>query len=145
MAALDPAAFEFVDESGTHTSLTRLRARAPRGQRAVGVVPRNHGPNVTPFAAPTPAGIGPALAMPGAADGEGFGRSVRELLVPSPCPGRVVTMGQLDGHKGTAAREAIEAAGCRRLPPPYPPDLTPSEQAFAEVKAHLRATAARTF
>jgi hypothetical protein len=31
----------FVDESGFHTSMTRLRARAPRGKRASGKVPRN--------------------------------------------------------------------------------------------------------
>jgi hypothetical protein len=31
----------FVDESGFHTSMTRLRARAPRGKRAYGRVSRN--------------------------------------------------------------------------------------------------------
>ena len=31
----------FVDESGFHTSMTRSRARAPRGKRAYGKVPRN--------------------------------------------------------------------------------------------------------
>jgi hypothetical protein len=35
----------FVDESGFHTSMTRLRARAPRGKRAYGKVPRNRGKN----------------------------------------------------------------------------------------------------
>ena len=146
VAALDPAAFVFVDESGTHTSLTRLRARAPRGERAVGVVPRNHGPNVTLFAALTPEGIGPALAMPGAADGEVFGRYVRELLVPSLRPGQVVIMDQLNVHKGAAVREAIEAADCRLLLlPSYSPDFNPIEQAFATVKAHLRTAAARDF
>ncbi|MDF3042569.1 MAG: hypothetical protein K0Q71_5275 [Thermomicrobiales bacterium] len=146
VAALDAAAFVFVDESGTHTSLTRLRARAPRGARAVGVVPRNHGPNVTLFAALTPEGIGPALAMPGAADGEAFGRYVRELLVPSLRPGQVVIMDQLTVHKGAAVREAIEAANCRLLLlPSSSPDFNPIAQAFAKVKAHLRATAARNF
>ena len=94
VATLDPAAFVFVDESGTHTSLTRVRARAPRGERAVGVGPRHHGPNLTLFAALTPEGIGPALAIEGAAD-EAFGRSVRELLVPSLRPGQVVILDQL--------------------------------------------------
>ena len=31
----------FVDESGFHTSMTRLYARAPKGKRAYGKVPRN--------------------------------------------------------------------------------------------------------
>lgn len=146
VAALDPAAFVFVDESGTHTSLTRPRARAPRGARAVAAVPRNHGPNVTLFAALTPEGIGPALAMQGAADGVAFARYVRELLVPSLHPGQVVIMDQLNVHKGAAVREAIEIADCRLLLlPSYSPDFNPIEQAFAKVKARLRTAAARNF
>jgi hypothetical protein len=34
-----------VDECGMHTSMTRLRARAPKGERAYGPVPRNRGKN----------------------------------------------------------------------------------------------------
>jgi hypothetical protein len=38
----------FVDESGFNVSMTRLRARAPRGKRAsYGKVPRNRGKNTT--------------------------------------------------------------------------------------------------
>ena len=37
----------FVDESGFNTSMTRLVARAPRGERAYGKVPRNRGKNQT--------------------------------------------------------------------------------------------------
>ncbi|MDQ5828503.1 MAG: transposase [Actinomycetota bacterium] len=37
----------FVDESGFHTSMTRLYARAPKGKRAYGKVPRNRGKNTT--------------------------------------------------------------------------------------------------
>ena len=145
-AALDPARFVFVDESGTHTSLTRLRARAPRGERAGGMVPRNHGPNVTLFAALTPSGIGPALALQGAADGAAFALYVQELLVPSLRPGQVVILDQLNVHKSAAIRAAIEAAGCRLLLlPSYSPDFNPIEQAFAKIKTHLRAAEARTF
>lgn len=37
----------FVDECGSNIGLTRLMARAPRGQRAHGKVPRNRGANTT--------------------------------------------------------------------------------------------------
>jgi hypothetical protein len=37
----------FIDESGFHISMTRLRARAPRGKRAYAKVPRNRGKNQT--------------------------------------------------------------------------------------------------
>src|SRR3712207_6905618 len=43
----------FVDESGFHTSMRRLRARAPRGKRAYGKVPRNRGKNTTLIASIT--------------------------------------------------------------------------------------------
>ena len=43
----------FVDESGFNTSMTRLRAWAPRGERAYGKVPRNQGKNTTLIASIT--------------------------------------------------------------------------------------------
>ena len=146
VAQLDPIRLIFVDESGTHTAMTRRRARAPRGERAIGRVPRNHGPNVTLFAALTPQGMGPALAVEGAADGVAFALYVRELLVPSLRPGQVVILDQLNVHKSAAMRALIEAAGCRLLLlPSSSPDFNPIEQAFAKIKTHLRTAAARTF
>ena len=82
-AALDPRRPVFLDETSTHTALTRRRARAPRGERAVGRVPRNHGPNVTLLAALTPAGIGPALAIAGAVDGAAFAAYAEQVLAPA--------------------------------------------------------------
>ena len=54
----------FVDESGFHTSMTRLYARAPRGRRAYGQVPRNRGKNTTLIAAITLEGaMGESVAV----------------------------------------------------------------------------------
>jgi transposase len=143
---LDPAQFVFVDESGTHTSLTRQRARAPRGERAVGRVPRNHGPNVTVFAALTPQGIGPAMVVTGGADRPACETYVRQLLVPSLRSGQVVVMDRLNVHRAAAIQALIEGAGCRLLLlPSYSPDFNPIEQAFAKIKTQLRTTEARTF
>ena len=48
-------------------------------------------------------------------------------------------------HKGPAVRHAIEAAGARLLYlPPYSPDFSPIENAFAKLKALLRKAAERT-
>jgi DDE superfamily endonuclease len=59
----------FVDESGFHTSMTRLRARAPRGKRAYGKVPRNRGKNTTLIAAITLEGaMGESMSVEGATD-----------------------------------------------------------------------------
>ena len=63
----------FVDESGFNTSMTRLRARAPRGKRAYGKVPRNRGKNTTLIAAITLEGaMGESMTVEGATDSEVF-------------------------------------------------------------------------
>jgi len=55
-----------VDECGTHTSMTRARARAPKGKRVYGKVPRNRGKNTTLIASMTlEGGMGEAMAVEG--------------------------------------------------------------------------------
>lgn len=143
-AALDPAALVFVDESGTNTAMTLRYGRAPRGERAVGQAPRNHGLNVTLLAALTPAGMGPALVVERAADGPAFETYVGELLGPSLRPGQTVVLDNLSVHKSQEIRDLIERVGCRLLfLPPYSPDFTPIEPAFAKVTQRLRRAAAR--
>lgn len=144
-AGLNPADLIVVDETSTHPATPRRRARAPRGARAVGRVPRNHGPNVTLLAARTPAGIGPTLAITGAVDGAVFATSAARLLAPSVRPGQVVVLDNRSAPKSEAARTAVAAAGGRLLfLPAYAPDFTPIALAFATVKARLRAAAERT-
>lgn len=58
----------FVDESGMHTSMDRTRARAPRGERAYGEVPRNRGKNTTLVASMSLSGMGEAMCVEGATD-----------------------------------------------------------------------------
>jgi transposase len=54
-------------------------------------------------------------------------------------------MDNLGSHKVKGVREAIEAAGASLMfIPPYSPDLNPIEQAFAKLKALLRAKKLRT-
>lgn len=140
-----PARFVFVDESGTHLALTPRYGRAPRGERVVGVVPRNHGPNVTVVAALGVAGITAAMTMTGPADGEVWELFVDQILVPSLRPGQIVLCDQVSVHKNAACRHLIEARGCQlRLLPAYSPDFAPVEQAFGKLKTSLRQAGART-
>jgi transposase len=144
MAGLNPAELIFVDETSTHTALTRRRARAPRGQRAVGAVPRNHGPNTTLVAALTPTGIGPALTIQGSVNSAAFIAYAQHVLAPSLRPGQVVVLDNLSAHKGEAARRAVEAMGARVVfLPAYSPDFNPIELAFAKIKQQLRTAAQR--
>jgi transposase len=144
-AGLAPADLLFLDETGTHTAFTRLRARAPRGQRAVGAAPRNHGPNVTLLAVLGPGGIATSVAIPGAATRAVFDAFVAQFLVPVLRPGQTVVLDNLSVHKSAAAQALVEAAGGRLLfLPPYSPDFNPIEPVFAKIKASLRAAAARS-
>jgi hypothetical protein len=47
----DMARLKFIDESGINLAMTRAYGRGPRGERVVGAVPHNYGPNVTMIAA----------------------------------------------------------------------------------------------
>ncbi len=135
-----------VDECGTHTSMTRSRARAPRGRRAYGRVPRNRGKNTTLIASMTLAGaMGPAMAVEGGTDRHVFESYVEHFLAPTLCAGQIVLLDNLGAHKTERVRELIEARGCEAwFLPSYSPDMNPIEEAFSKVKALLKKAAART-
>jgi transposase len=136
----------FLDETHAPTTLTPLRARAPRGRRAVGRVPKGRWQTSSWLATLTPDGIGPSVVVPGAIDGAAFDTFVRQLLVPTLRPGQVVVLDNLSVHRSPRARAAIEAAGCRlAFLPTYSPDLNPIELAFAKIKPQLRRAQARSF
>lgn len=141
----DPAALVFVDESGTNLAMTPRYGRAPRGERVIGIAPRNHGKNTTLVAALTLDGISAAMTVEGAMDRVAFDVFVAQILVPSLRPGQVVIWDNLSVHKSRMAHRLIAAAGCQLLwLPPYSPDFTPIEQAFSKLKTVLRRAGART-
>jgi transposase len=143
--ALDAEHLVFVDESGTNLAMTPRTGRAPRGERVVGSVPRNHGPNTTLIAAMSPAGITAAMTLEGAMDRRAFEVFVEHILVPSLQPGQIVVWDNLSVHKSARAQQRIEAAGCQvRFLPPYSPDFAPIELAFSKLKTYLRRVGART-
>ncbi len=141
-----PETLVFLDETSTQTVMTRRSGRAPHGERVVGVVPRNHGPNVTCLAAISADGVQAPCVFEGALNGDLFARWVQEWLVPTLRPGTTVVLDNLSVHKNADARAAIEAAGCQlRFLPAYSPDFNPIELAFSKLKTHLRGVAARAF
>jgi transposase len=145
MAATDPATLVFVDETQTPTTLTPLRARTRRTQRALGRVPRGRWTTVTLLATLTPTGLGPGLQFPGALDRPVFELFVEQILVPALQPGQTVVLDNLSVHKSAPARQLIETAGCRLVfLPTSSPDFNPIEQAFAKLKQLLRKAEARS-
>ena len=82
----------------------------------------------------------------GPIDTDTFVAYVDQILVPTLRPGDVVVLDNLAVHKQPAIRAAVEAAGASlRFLPPYSPDCNPIEQAFAKLKAFLRAARPRSF
>jgi transposase len=135
----------FVDESGFNTSMTRLRARAPRGKRAYGKVPRNRGKNTTLIAAITlEGGMGISMTVEGATDALAFEAYVEHFLAPTLEKGQVVVLDGLGAHRTHRVRELIEARGAGLVfLPSYSPDLNPIEEAFSKIKALVRKEGAR--
>ena len=135
----------FVDECGSNIALTPLYARAPKGERAKGSVPRNRGKNTTLIASLSLEGMGAAMILEGSANGAAFEIYVERLLAPSLQAGQIVVMDNLRAHKGERVRQAIEAKGCQVLfLPGYSPDFSPIEETFSKLKMSLRRAGART-
>ena len=142
----DPKRLVFIDESGFNLAMTSPYARAPKGQRAYGQVPKNRGENSNLIAALSlDEGVLAAMTVEGVVDGIAFNVYVKDVLVPKLRPGQMVVLDNLQVHKHQAVRQAIEAHGCELLfLPPYSPDFNPIEHAFSKLKALVRKYNART-
>jgi transposase len=134
-----------IDEAGCHQAMTRLYARAPRGQRAQATKPVNRGRHVTMLGGLSLEGLVAAMTVEGFTDGAVFLAFLRAILLPQLHPGQILIMDNLKAHKVAGVAAACAAAGVRILYlPPYSPDFSPIEECWSKVKAILRAKAART-
>ena len=134
-----------MDECSTNIALTRLYARAPKGERAYGQAPRNWGKNITLIASLSTEGVGAAMSVEGATDGAAFETYIEHFLAPTLKDGQVVVMDNLQVHKSRRVKEIIEGAGAEVLfLPPYSPDFSPIEETFSKVKGILCRVGART-
>ena len=91
-------------------------------------------------------GLTAPAVFDGPIDNPTFLAYVEQVLVPTLQPGDVVVLDNLTMHKQPEVQAAIEQVGASlRFLPPYSPDLNPIEQAFAKLKAFLRAARPRSF
>src|SRR3954469_17515120 len=145
MRGVDPARLVFVDECGTHTSMTRRRSRATRGIRARGAVPRNRGPVTTLLAGVSLTGMRPAMTVEGGTDTAVFATYLEHFLLPALPAGTVIVVDNVGAHQPDRIGELVTAAGCQLVfLPAYSPDLSPIEEAFSKIKTLVKAAAART-
>jgi transposase len=145
LAALDLRRLQFVDESSVNLAMTRLYGRAPAGERVVGSVPQNYGPNVTMLGALGIHGLQAVMTVNGATDADVFRTYVKQVLGPTLIPGDIVVMDNLQAHKAVGVQQALARRGVRLVYlPPYSPDLSPIDPCWSKVKTALRTAQART-
>ena len=124
--------------------MTRLRGRAPCGERLIDKSPHGHWQTTTLIAALGVDGIRCSTVVDGAVNGDIFESFVEHVLVPELRPGDIVIMDNLSSHKRVRTRVLIEAAGAElEFLPPYSPDLNPIEMIFSKVKQLLRSLGLR--
>ena len=135
----------FLDESGVSTQMTRLYARCAGGARIHETTPDGRWKILTILGAISTRGMIATMTIEAATDREIFLAYLDEVLCPKLRLGDVVVMDNLSSHKVNGVRERIEAVGATLLYlPPYSPDLSPIEKAWAKLKQLLRAAKART-
>ena len=93
--------------------MTRLYARALRGERAHGDRPDKRGKNVTIIGAIALRGIVGAMTFIGGTDTLAFQTYIKEVLVPNLWPGACVVMDNFSSHKVSGIQEAIESVGAQ--------------------------------
>lgn len=135
----------FIDETWAKTNMTRLRGRAPCGERLIAKTPYGHWKTTTLIAALGIEGIRCSTVVDGAVNGDIFEAFVEHVLLGVLKPGDVVIMDNLSSHKRSRTGELIASAGAELVfLPPYSPDLNPIENVFSKIKQLLRSLACRT-
>ncbi len=147
MEQVDPDRLIFLDESGLDTRLTRTRARAPGGQRAVGRVPGGRWKRLTILGAIARDGLVAVMSIAAATSTAVFLAFLEQVLIPAlhARPEVLVAMDNLAPHRAAAMRNALGRAGlAHRYLPAYSPDMNPIEPAWSKLKGKLRDAAPRT-
>lgn len=142
---MDARRLIFINETWAKTNMTRLRGRAPRGQRLINKTPHGHWKTTTLIAALGITGMRCSTVVNGAVNGDVFEAFVKQVLLPELKPGDIVIMDNLSSHKRDCIGRLIaERHAELRYLPPYSPDLNPIELIFSKIKQSLRSLAART-
>jgi transposase len=135
----------FLDEFGIHLALTRLFARAPRGERAAVTEPFETGAKLSVISALGLEGVRAPFLIEGAINGEVFELYLSHFLIPELRPGDMVLMDRISFHRSARVAELIARAGARvELLPAYSPDFNPIEECISKIKQCLRSAKART-
>ncbi len=118
--SLDPQRLVFIDEAGSNIAMTREYARAPRGMRAHGCVPRNRGEVTTMLGALDLHGVRAMTTVEGATDAEVFETFLKRVLLRKLKPGDIAVLDNVGAHTrrprsaGSSAPPGLACCTCRR-------------------------------
>lgn len=141
----DHRRLRFIDEAGVNLAMTRLRGRAPRGERACESVPRNYGAQTSLIGALSLSGVEAVMTIEGAVDTDVFNVYLEQVLRPTIKRGDVLVLDNLSAHHASRIEEVADACGAEVLwLSPYSPDFSPIEMMWSKIKTAMRAAKART-
>lgn len=144
---IDPENLVFIDESGVNLAMTRLYARSPRGERAIGDRPQRRGQNVSLIDALALRGPLAVTTVLGPMNGLTFEAYLISRVVPNLWPGACVVLDNSSTHKeNEEIKQAFESVGAKLIYlSPYSPDFSPIEPFWSKIKTSLNAIGARTY
>lgn len=147
VGGIAPERLVVIDECGVLTNMARLHGRSPRGERAHASVPCGTWKRVSVLGAIGSAGMIAALSLDAATDSASFAAYLEQVLLPelqTVKPDAVLVLDNLRPHKTAEVQAVLEGSGfAYRYLPPYSPDLSPIEPAWAKFKSELREVGAR--
>lgn len=142
---LDARRLIFVDEFGIHRAMSRVYARAPKGERARVTEPVERGRNNSVITAIRLSGVCATMMIEEAVDGPVWDQYVEHFLLPEVQPGDLILWDQIGFHGSVRALKLLQAAGARiEELPSHSPDFDPVEECISKIKADLRSSQART-
>ena len=145
LKGVDHRRLRFIDEAGVNLAMTRLRGRAPRGERVTESVPRNYGPQTSLIGALSLSGVEAVMTVEGAVDTDAFDAYVEHVLRPTIKQGDVLVLDNLSAHHASRIAEVAAECGAEVIwLAPYSPDFSPIELMWSKIKTAMRAAKART-
>jgi transposase len=145
LKGLDQRRLRFLDEAGVNRALTRLRGRAPRGERVCESVPRNYGAQTSLIGALSLSGVEAVMTVEGAVDTAVFTAYIEQVLSPTIERREILVLDNVSAHHASRIEEVAAPRGARVIwRSPYSPDSSPIELLWAKIKGAMRTAKART-
>lgn len=136
---MDIHSLVFLDETGVNIDMVRRYGRAKGRKRVYDHTPQNKPESITILSSIRLDGSMASAWFSGALTGQLFLEYIRTTLVPTLRNGDIVVMDNLQCHKVSGVKEAIESAGATVCYlPPYSPDLNPIEMLWSKLKSVFR-------